>query len=87
MLEGVTSWREPTESKGRTWDDKAFFDSLRKQFAESHALSFKQTNALRRLASVYAEQIPGYAERAADLGLPAPRAPRTPRSGAARKRS
>lgn len=87
MLEGVTAWREPTESKGRTWDDKAFFDSLRKQFGESHALSFKQTNALRRLASVYADQIPGYAERAPDLGLPAPRQPRAARSGSPRKRS
>lgn len=75
LLGDVAQWREPTESKGRTWDDKAFFESLKKQFESAGTLSFKQVNALRRMASSYADQIPGFAERSAGLDLPAPRKP------------
>ena len=73
LLDDVANWREPTESKGRTWDDKAFFESLKKQFASAKTLSFKQVNALRRMAANYADQIPGFAERSAGLDLPAPK--------------
>ena len=73
MLDDVAQWREPTESKGRTWDDKAFFESLKKQFSASKTLSFKQVNALRRMAASYADQIPEFASRSVGLDLPAPK--------------
>ena len=76
LLAEVTDWRSPVKARGRTWDDHAFFLSLQKQFSESHTLSYKQVNALLRLVSTYADQIPSYAARTAELNLPSPRAPR-----------
>ena len=78
LFDNVTTWRPPTAGiRGRTWDDKDFYISLRDQYAQSHTLSFKQISALKRLASAYAAQIPDYAGKAQALGLPAPRAPKS----------
>lgn len=73
----VSEWRPPTAGlRGRTWNDREFFESLQAQYRQSKTLSFKQVAALKRLASSYASQIPGYAEKARQLGLPPPRTPR-----------
>ena len=77
LFGSVKEWRPPTAGlRGRVWDDKDFFGSLQAQFRQGGNLSFKQMSALKRLAASYAAQIPGYAEKAKELGLPPPRAPK-----------
>jgi hypothetical protein len=56
MLDGlraVTEWKPPTVKGKKTWDDKAFFDSLDRQFKEQDRLSPRQIFALRKLAKRY----------------------------------
>jgi hypothetical protein len=69
LVRGITTWRPATEAKGRTWDDKAFFDSLSTQFARKKALSPKQVGALKKMARKYADQIPDYDAKLEPLGL------------------
>jgi DNA topoisomerase-1 len=81
LFDTVTDWRPPTAGiRGRTWDDRDFYTSLRDQYRQSKTLSFKQVSALKRLASAYASQIPDYPAKAQALGLPPPRAPKTPKA-------
>ncbi|MBN1268288.1 MAG: type I DNA topoisomerase [Kiritimatiellae bacterium] len=70
MMKHVTQWRDPTTRRGRTWDDHKFYESLRRQFGEKKTLSPKQSASLRKLVRRYADQIPGYDEAAARIGLP-----------------
>ena len=53
MLSKVTDWA-PAERKGRrTYDDKAFYQSLADQFGNGRKLSDKQVAALKKLAEKY----------------------------------
>lgn len=81
LFEGVKEWRPAATRKGRTWDDREFLASLKTQYAQRKQLSFKQVGALKRMAVLYASQIPNYAEAAQKYGLAEPRAPK---KGAAR---
>jgi DNA topoisomerase-1 len=49
-------WDEPVKKGARTFDDQKFFNSLKKQMESGKALSEKQMNAFRRIASKYAEK-------------------------------
>ncbi len=69
LMEGVTEWREPAKKGKRTYDDKGFVQSLAEQYANRHSLSPRQVMALRRVAVAYKDKIPGFAEKAAGLGL------------------
>ena len=69
MLRSVTEWRPASKRGKKVYDDKTFVKSLSEQFARRHSLSPRQTSALRRVVATYREQIPNYAERAAELGL------------------
>ena len=52
-LEKVTEWA-PAEKKGRfTFDDKKFFQSLARHYADKKSLSEKQSAALEKLAEKY----------------------------------
>ncbi len=69
----------PAETRRkRTYDDKKFFDSLRRQVKADQPLSEAQENALARLAIKYADQIAAFAELAERFALdhaaPAPAA-------------
>ncbi len=57
-LKQVRHWKEPVKRGRRTWDDKAFFESLSRQYRERGRLSVKQQQSLKRMAAKYAEQIP-----------------------------
>ena len=69
MLEQVRTWAEPVKRGKRTYDDREFAESLGKQFAVKKSLSPRQVDALRRMLPKYAEQIPGFAEKSAALGV------------------
>ena len=49
----VSNWNEPRKVGRRVYDDKVFYESLRKQRAEGKALSDRQFAALQKLASKY----------------------------------
>ena len=69
LMSGVTQWR-PASKKGRkVYDDKAFVESLKEQYARRHSLSPRQLMALRRVIVAYRAQIPDYERRATELGL------------------
>lgn len=76
LFDSVREWRPASTRKGRTWDDREFLQSLKTQFAQRKQLSFKQVNALKRLAVSYAAQIPGYTEAMPKYGLLEPRPPK-----------
>jgi len=61
---------EPTVRRGRTYDDKKFFESLRQQASAGKLLSEKQLEALGRIALRYRESITDYPALAAALNLP-----------------
>ena len=76
MLEGVEKWAEPVKRGKRTFDDHEFADSLRDQFRAKKSLSPRQIAALRRMLPKYSEQIPGFAEKFAKLGIQPKTAPK-----------
>ncbi|MCK5802841.1 MAG: type I DNA topoisomerase [Lentisphaeria bacterium] len=78
-------WAEPVKRGRRTYDDKAFHESLREQVESGRRLSPAQVNALGKLAAKYIAAIPGYEEHAKRFGLPAPEAPADPEEAAAKR--
>ena len=65
----IERWGADQRGK-REYNDRAFFDSLDSQFKQG-ALSERQLAALKKMAARYADQIPAYASRQEELGLPA----------------
>jgi len=56
-VEKVREWGPPVKTKRGEWDDKKFFDSLRRQYAQRGSLTVRQFASLKRLARKYANQI------------------------------
>ncbi|HMP73002.1 MAG TPA: type I DNA topoisomerase [Kiritimatiellia bacterium] len=73
MMAGIAEWAAPVARGKRTWDDREFFESLRKQFAQKKQLSDRQVAALKKMAARYAGQMPGYEARQDELKLPPPK--------------
>ena len=69
MLGQVTAWQEPVTRGKRTFDDKAFYESLAGQYARQQTLSPRQRGAMKRLVSRYKAQIPEFKQYAERLGL------------------
>ncbi len=65
------AWKEPDKSSRRFFDDKKFFESLRKQSEQGRPLSEKQLAALGKLAERYKEQLPTFDHIVSVLNLPA----------------
>ena len=63
-------WAAPEKRRGRTYDDKKFFDSLKKQKEAGKSLSEKQLAALWKLMEKYADQIPDAQNLFERLGIP-----------------
>ncbi len=72
LMESVQAWREPVKRGRREWDDHAFYQSLKAQYAQKHELSFKQHMALKKMVVRYRDQIPSFAEEAEKQGLVIP---------------
>lgn len=69
LMESVSSWREVSRKGKRVYDDEDFVKSLREQFARRHTLSQRQIAALKKVISVYKDQIPDYEAKAKELGI------------------
>ena len=52
-LGSVTEWDPPRRVRGREWDDRRFFESVRQQYGNGRRLSPRQVAMLRRLAAKY----------------------------------
>ncbi len=61
-LSQITQWEEPRQKGKRTFDDKAFFESVSRQFVQRGRLSPKQVGALKRMGKRYPAQMDGTAE-------------------------
>jgi len=64
----VAQWAPPAQKGKRTFDDKAFFESLSRQFAQRGRLSPRQAAALKRMAKRYPDSTgePAAPDAAAD---------------------
>ncbi|MBN2641673.1 MAG: hypothetical protein JXR78_08475, partial [Victivallales bacterium] len=51
----ITQWAEPTKKGRRVYDDKEFYESIKRQAGEGKRLSPKQVFALKKLAGKYAK--------------------------------
>ena len=69
MFDEVTEWNEPVKKGRFTYDDKAFAESLKTQFAEKGALSDRQLAAAKKTIGRYKEQISDFDTKAEKLGL------------------
>ena len=70
ILADVQKWTPPKTVGKRTYDDKAFVESVKEQAAEGkRALSARQLQFLVRMAVMYADQIPNCGQRLKDAGL------------------
>lgn len=65
------AWKEPEKGSRRFFDDKKFFESLRRQSEQGRALSEKQLAALGKLAERYKDQLPTFDVIVSALNLPA----------------
>ena len=54
QMESVTTWAEPVKKGKRVFDDKSFFESLKKQYNDRRTLSSRQIFALKKIAAKYA---------------------------------
>jgi DNA topoisomerase-1 len=62
-------WAEPVKRRNRVYDDKKFFDSLKKQTESGKVLSERQFSALGKIALKYREQIADFDKLAFALGV------------------
>ncbi|OGV61749.1 MAG: DNA topoisomerase I [Lentisphaerae bacterium RIFOXYB12_FULL_65_16] len=69
LFPDTITWQPPEKRGRRTYDDQAFFLSLKEQSAQGKRLSDKQWLALLGLAARYAPQIPGLEDKAKVLGV------------------
>jgi DNA topoisomerase-1 len=61
-LDGIAEWNPPRKIGRRTYDDKKFFESVKKQFGENGIISEKQWHALKSVAVKYKPQIANFAD-------------------------
>ncbi len=75
LMENVSEWNPPVQRGKREWDDKKFYESLKRQYAQKKSLSDKQRATLKKMIARYAAQIPDYEQKADEMGLPPPKTP------------
>ena len=69
VFDEITEWNEPVKKGRFTYDDKAFAESLKTQFAEKGALSDRQVAAAKKTLGKYKDQISDYETKSKELGL------------------
>ncbi|MEI8352655.1 MAG: hypothetical protein WCG36_10155, partial [bacterium] len=58
QLQSVKEWKEAVAKNGKTFDDKTFFASLARQYAQRKSLTPRQKSALKRMVKKYAGNEP-----------------------------
>jgi len=72
LMKTVSDWKPPVKRGKREFNDKSFYESLSRQFAQRTHLSDRQRAALKRMIRRYREQIPGFNAVADRYGLRKP---------------
>jgi hypothetical protein len=65
----IATWREPVKRGKMTYDDKAFYESLARQYQMRRSLSPRQRYALGKMIFRYRDQIPDFDATLLRLGL------------------
>jgi len=68
-MDGISEWEKPSKVNNRSRNDKNFFESIKKQFDESSAITEKQWGALLGLALKYKEQVPNLGALAGEFSF------------------
>lgn len=69
MVEGVQEWNPPVQRGKRTYSDKEFVSSLRKQLEEGKkSISMRQVEALLKVALTYRDQLDDLVTRCEECG-------------------
>ena len=55
-LSQIKTWKKPVKKGKRVFDDKEFYESLKKQYEERRILSSRQEYALKKLVGKYEEK-------------------------------
>lgn len=71
-LAQVKNWEKPRKQGKRTFDDHAFYNSLREQVEGGKALSHAQQKALKNLVARYRDQIPDFQALTDKYNIPIP---------------
>ncbi len=73
LMGAVQEWAAPVKRGRREFNDKSFYQSLKKQFDQRGSLSDRQRAALKKMVVRYRDQIPGFeaAQEKYDLKIPA----------------
>ena len=69
LLANVRKWKEPKKIGRRTYDDRAFVESVLSQKNKGKALSARQLEALVKMVALYSDQIPGADAAMKDAGI------------------
>jgi len=70
LLDQITAWKAPKKVGKRTYDDKAFVESIREQAEKgTRELSARQLECLVRMVLLYADQISNAEKKLKELGL------------------
>ena len=69
VMKSVTTWKPPVLRGRRTFDDKAFFESLFGQYQRNGSLSPRQRAALTKMIFRYKDQVPDFEATAQRLGI------------------
>ncbi len=67
----VQEWGPETKRGKRTYGDRIFVESIRKQLTDKKPISARQVEALKKIVCRYREQIPGVLQLAVELGFTA----------------
>ncbi|HBA83902.1 MAG TPA: hypothetical protein DCZ95_07410, partial [Verrucomicrobia bacterium] len=70
LMKQIKEWKPAVMRGKREWDDKKFYESLARQFAQRKQLSIKQLASLKKLISRYSAQIENYEQAAEQYALP-----------------
>jgi len=65
----INNWNPPVTRGRKVFNDKDFYDSLRRQFARKRFLSVRQKAALKKMVGRYRGQIPDYENIARKCGV------------------
>ena len=69
MTEEIDEWKEPVKRGRRTYDDKAFVESVKSQYEEKGSLSERQVAAFGKVIAKYKDQIDDFESKSKKFGL------------------
>ena len=69
LTQDIKDWDTPNMKGNRKFDEKAFVESLAKQFKQKNGLTKRQLYSLKRVIKKHKDQIPNFETHAAELNI------------------